>query len=115
MVLGDSHGQDVLEAAAGWAPFDLVFIDGDHSHDAALADFHAYRGLTRALAFHDISGEVESDDWGPVEVPVVWVDYVVPWAKANDFLVLTCQAVVEPFWGFGIGVIVMDQAKGGTE
>jgi len=37
--------------------FDLVFIDGDHSHDSVKTDYEVY-GIyaTKVIAFHDIAG-----------------------------------------------------------
>lgn len=48
---------DVAAAVKAQTEFvDLLFIDGDHSYEAVLADWHAYRGLLRegsAIVFHD--------------------------------------------------------------
>lgn len=38
-------------------PYDLVFIDGDHSYDSVKADYEHYgKRATKAIAFHDIAG-----------------------------------------------------------
>ena len=38
-------------------PFDLVFIDGDHSYASVIADFEHYEKFAiKVIAFHDIEG-----------------------------------------------------------
>jgi cephalosporin hydroxylase len=48
---------DVAATVKEHAEFvDLLFIDGDHSHDAVLADWHAYKDLLHkgsTVVFHD--------------------------------------------------------------
>ena len=42
----------------GRSPFDFIFIDGDHSANAAMADWRNYWPMLRTggfLAFHDIA------------------------------------------------------------
>ncbi len=41
--------------AKQWAPYDLVFIDGDHTYEGVVADFSLYHKLGLRLAFHDIN------------------------------------------------------------
>jgi len=36
-------------------PFDLAFIDADHSHEGVRADVKVYAPLAKALAFHDVN------------------------------------------------------------
>ena len=33
LILGDSHSQDIFNKVALHAPFDVVFIDGDHTYE----------------------------------------------------------------------------------
>jgi predicted O-methyltransferase YrrM len=48
------------QAAAGWtAPLDLIFVDGDHSYEAAKQDFEDWWPLLSDgghMAFHDAAG-----------------------------------------------------------
>lgn len=53
--LGDSNQQDIIDQVAKLGPFDLVFIDGDHSYAGCLADWKNYGTLGRVVAFHDIN------------------------------------------------------------
>ena len=38
-------------------PYDLVFIDGDHSPAGVRADWQNYGPMARLVAFHDIDAE----------------------------------------------------------
>lgn len=56
-LVGDSHDQTVIDAAAKWGPYDMAFIDGDHSYDGVHADFAAYGAMVRRggiIAMHDV-------------------------------------------------------------
>jgi len=65
----DSHLPATREALArilAGRRVDLLFIDGDHSHEGCLADFETYRGFVAPdglIAFHDIC--MLPDEWGP--------------------------------------------------
>jgi predicted O-methyltransferase YrrM len=60
VVTGDSHEQrarcEVADILAG-EKLDFLFIDGDHSREGVMLDYHDYRGFVRPgglVAFHDI-------------------------------------------------------------
>ena len=55
---GNSHSPAAVEWARSLAPFDFIFVDGDHSLAGVQADFAAYFPLLRdggCMAFHDIA------------------------------------------------------------
>jgi len=54
MIWGDSRAPEVVAAAAARAPYDLAFIDADHSLEGVTADAEAYGLMARMVAFHDI-------------------------------------------------------------
>jgi hypothetical protein len=57
---GDSRAPEVLARVDECAPYDLVFIDADHSYESARADLAAYRGYaSRYVALHDIAYGLE--------------------------------------------------------
>lgn len=60
-------------AARGHEPVEFVFIDGDHTEDGLLADWHAWAGLVRAsgiIAIHDSHSTPDRpiEDAGSVKV-----------------------------------------------
>jgi predicted O-methyltransferase YrrM len=60
LIVGDSHSADTLKRAASFAPFDVVFIDGDHSYKGAKMDWEMYGPLGKTVIFHDISKQGSS-------------------------------------------------------
>lgn len=72
--------QNLLDAQS----VDLLFIDGDHSYDGAMADFEAYRPLVRPggwVAFHDIVPQERDANGAPINGFGVDVDKV--WAELS--------------------------------
>ncbi len=73
IVQGSSHHPDVIAEAEAAGPYDLVFIDGDHTYNSVKTDYLAYRGMVReggAIAFHDIlprPGYGVSEVWAEVK------------------------------------------------
>jgi len=54
MIWGDSRDPEVIATARLSAPYDLVFIDGDHAPAGVEADSETYGAMARMVAFHDI-------------------------------------------------------------
>jgi len=54
LFLGNSRDPNIVRAVHRLAPFDLVFIDGDHTYDGARADWLNYGPLGKIVVFHDI-------------------------------------------------------------
>ena len=77
--IGDSHDTAIAEQVKRYAPFDFIFIDGDHSMGGIVTDFLTYGRVTKGpIALHDIMPD--SSD-GNIEVWKFWrilrgVDYV---------------------------------------
>lgn len=55
-IIASSHSPEAIAFAQQYAPYDLVFIDADHSYEAAMQDFHDYASMGKVVAFHDIAG-----------------------------------------------------------
>jgi predicted O-methyltransferase YrrM len=57
-IRNDSRKAEIIEMVKGRSPFDFIFIDGDHSANAAMTDWQNYWPMLRTggfLAFHDIA------------------------------------------------------------
>lgn len=95
-ITGSSQDPSVIARAVELAPFDLVFIDGDHSYDAVRHDWETFWPLTRrALCFHDIAPGEPNEG-----VPRLW--------REIKALPLTVREIVTD-WGqgwAGIGVVL---------
>ncbi len=69
---GDSQSDPVIESMRSHAPYDWVFIDGDHGDAAVAADVQTCLPLVRKgglLLMHDVrAGSDYGDDYGPRKV-----------------------------------------------
>lgn len=96
VVLGDSGSPETIAEVARHAPYDAVLIDGDHSYDAARADWLAYAPLSRIVAFHDISPGAHATG---IEIPRLWAEI-----KA-DPSVTRVEEIIGRNAGAGVGVV----------
>jgi cephalosporin hydroxylase len=67
---GSSHDSEVVNDVSQLAPFDWIFIDGDHSESGVLADWLTYKDMAApgaVVVFHDVL-PIESD----LDVPKFW-------------------------------------------
>jgi predicted O-methyltransferase YrrM len=58
LVCGDSTAERAVRTATFLGPYDIVFIDGDHSYEGVMKDFENYGGLVAEngiLVLHDIA------------------------------------------------------------
>lgn len=100
MFLGDSASEGAIRCMQECAPFDVLFIDGDHSLEGVTADFENYSPMVDGpdgglILLHDICYHPDS--------PTIQVDEF--WAKLPGSLGINKQEIVHPpkHWG-GIGV-----------
>ena len=63
----DSKSDRAIAWAKNWAPYDFVFIDGDHSYDGVKADWLNYGPMAPLVGFHDIA-------YQPREVKRLWAE-----------------------------------------
>ncbi|MAT51516.1 MAG: hypothetical protein CMK32_10075 [Porticoccaceae bacterium] len=104
LIIGDSSDDSVVDRAMKLGPYDLVFIDGDHTYDGVKRDYENYGPMaTKAIAFHDIIGNgMKFRDGSKVEVPILWKE-ISSSLKTVEF---------SETWGqmpMGIGVILVGE------
>ena len=100
-VFGDSHTLGVFSRVKDYAPFDLLFVDGDHSAAGCAGDFADYGPMVRSggvVAFHDI---VDTDLTRRVNCRVCEV-----WRRVRSAAAAHVEFSVGGDWG-GIGAMVM--------
>ena len=94
LIVADSQDQATVAEVQKHAPFDLVFIDGDHSYEAVRLDWLHYGPMGRIVAFHDIKG----DEKGPnFDVGKAWNAIKSPYRQTFE--------IVEYGRQMGIGVV----------
>ena len=94
--LGGSETPEALAFAEQHGPFDFLFIDARHEHEAVIEDFARYAPLGKAIGLHDIAGlhgcPGSATSWAQI-------------AAENEVL----AEFIDPDWPIGIGVV-----KGGA-
>lgn len=58
---GNSRDKTSIEWAREHGPYDLIFIDADHSQNGVKADWENYHEMSRLVAFHDINPSLHKD------------------------------------------------------
>lgn len=80
---GNSHSEKALQWAKVSGPYDLIFIDGDHTYDGVASDLASYHAIGEVIALHDI-GHINEE--GPRRL----------WSKmffaTDEFTVFSCNA-----------------------
>lgn len=74
LFVGHSQDERIVSQVAGLAPFDAVFIDGDHALPGVTRDWENFGQMARVVAFHDV-GFIKPADYSNakmVEVPILW-------------------------------------------
>lgn len=106
VVFGDSHDVEVVSAVRKHGPYDFALIDADHSYKAVVKDFEDYSPMADFVAFHDITGTLQSTHRSgyrvAVEVPRLWAEL-----KAQ----YDCWEFVDTGSQMGIGVIKVNQER----
>ena len=59
---GDSKDVSIIQEAKVRSPYDLVFIDGDHSYTGVKSDWSNYGSLAPVIVFHDTGSETNQPD-----------------------------------------------------
>lgn len=96
LFIGDSHANDTVQRVEEFAPFDFVFIDGDHSYEGVKADWMNYGPMGKIVGFHDIAGPVE----GCVRL----------WNELKAEGKYRLEELITPGSGMGIGIVYKENA-----
>jgi len=74
LIVGDSTDPEVVEKVRALGPFDVVFIDGNHTRPFIEKDFANYGPMCRMVAFHDIGyyRDVTDSKKLPIDAPAFW-------------------------------------------
>jgi predicted O-methyltransferase YrrM len=71
--LDRSDAQTVIDTARAAAPFDAIFIDGNHTLPVVTKDWENYGPMARIVAFHDIAWDRPVRPGRlPIEVSHLW-------------------------------------------
>ena len=101
LLLGSSRDSAIIDAVAQHAPFDAVFIDGDHSYEGVREDWINYGNLARIVALHDIAGDNVVTKRTPIRVEVPRL-----WHEIRSEAIGAVHEFVTDARHWGIGVIV---------
>ncbi len=74
LFLGDSTDKMIVSGVHALGPFDLCFLDGNHTEAFVRKDWSNYGSMAKMVAFHDINWKPrpQPSKKMPIEVPRVW-------------------------------------------
>lgn len=72
LFLGDSTDALIIAQVRNLSPYDLVFIDANHTEPYVWQDWKNYGPMARMVAFHDIAWVARDYKKLPIEVRNVW-------------------------------------------
>lgn len=85
LIEGDSHDLSVIEAVLAHGPFDVVFIDGDHTYEGVTQDWDYYGEAGNVVIFHDIR-RPQSGEWQGLGVWRLWAELKEAGLHCEEFI-----------------------------
>lgn len=75
LIIGDSTADAIVKRVEALGPYDLLFIDANHTEAYVRKDFINYAHLARIVCFHDIGQtHMQIPGRSAIEVPKVWAE-----------------------------------------
>jgi len=97
VIIGNSAETETQEQIKSHGPYDIIFVDGDHSYEGVKKDWEFSLKLNpRIIAFHDIAKAIRHEREG-CQVDLLWDEI------KRDYV--TDEKIVGCGWG-GIGVVL---------
>ena len=86
LFLGDSTSPEIVEGVGRLGPYDLVFIDANHTEPYVRKDWANYGPMGRIVAFHDIGWRPRPHPSKkmPIEVPRVWEEVKKQYSRVEE-------------------------------
>lgn len=100
LLLGNSRDQDVIKRVVELGPYDLIYIDGDHTYEGVKADWENYRSIGKIIAFDDIRNTKPSATGDVPGVHRLWNE-IKQHLEFNEFAEFCAKGTNQ-----GIGVIL---------
>lgn len=74
LLIGDSTDPEIVSDVTNLGPFDVCFIDANHTEPYVRKDWANYGPLARIVAFHDIGWipRPQPTKKMPIDVPIIW-------------------------------------------
>jgi len=92
VIIGNSQEPETISQVAALAPFDAIFIDGDHSEYGVRADIANYAPMGKIIAFHDLYTKKKQE----------WMCQVMPTFKAFAKGKRSCEFAYYDRGGIGV-------------
>ncbi len=108
LILGDSMDPKIIAAARALGPYDVVFIDGDHSTEYVTSDWENYGQMGKLIGFHDIARDMPPDElrrWGPCQVASFWKAFDKSKYRHTEIVSESSRTRTDTKVVYGIGVI----------
>lgn len=108
LILGDSMDEKIIARARVLGPYDVVFIDANHSMKYVTSDWENYGQMGKLIGFHDIARDMPpcpERGWEACEVHSFWKQLDKSKYKHMEIISEASLARTDNKAVYGIGVI----------